>query len=177
MRFLFLSILALTASPLASLRATTLEKLSVDQMISKSNYIVRAKVISSSGLLYNRNIYTKFSLQIIESLKGSASPSMEVLVPGGTVNGMSQSIAGTPKLALGSEMVLFLWQSPKGQLLVIGMQQGAFDLQKDSTGQQFITRNAISDATVLDQATLVAQSDAGVTMALSELKRRIGASK
>ena len=172
MRHWFLSILTL-----ASLQATTLERLSMDQIISKSTYIVRAKVVGGAGMLSNRSIYTKYSLQVTESLKGSASASIDVLVPGGTASGLSQSIAGAPKLTAGSEMVLFLWKAPKGHLMVIGMQQGAFDIQKDSAGQTIINRNAITEATVLDKATLVPQTDTGFRMSLLELRQRIGASK
>ena len=171
-RHLFLSILTL-----ANLSATTLERLTMDQIIAKSTYIVRAKVLNGTGMLSNRAIYTKYSIQVTETLKGSPTPSISVLVPGGTASGLSQSIAGAPKLTMNAEMVLFLWQSPKGQLMVIGMQQGAFDVQKDSAGQQFISRNAITDAAVLDKTTLVAQIDNGFRMSLSDLRQKIGASK
>ena len=171
-RHWFLSILTL-----ASLSATTLERLSMDQIISKSTYIVRAKVLGGSGMVSNRSIYTKYSLQVTDSLKGSADTAIDVLVPGGTASGMSQSIAGAPKLTIGTEMVLFLWKSPKGQLLVIGMQQGAFDLQRDSAGKQFITRSAITDSALLDGATLIPQTDNGFRMSLLELKQRIGTVK
>ena len=172
MRHWFLSILTL-----ASLSATTLERLSMDQIISKSTYIIRAKILGGAGTVSNRSIYTKYSLQVTESLKGPEAASLEVLVPGGTASGMSQSIAGAPKLIIGNEMVLFLWKAPKGHLMVIGMQQGAFDLQKDATGKQFITRNAITDSALLDGATLIPQTDAGYRMSLLELRQRIGAVK
>ncbi len=172
MRHWFLSILTL-----ASLTATTLERLSMDQIIAKSTYIVRAKVIGGAGTISNRSIYTKYSLQVIETLKGSAASYIEVLVPGGTSNGMSQSIAGAPKLTIGNEMVLFLWQSPKGNLMVIGMQQGAFDLQKDATGKQFISRTAITDSALLDGAKLIPQTDNGFRMSLLDLRQRILAVK
>lgn len=172
MRHWFLSILTL-----ASLSATTLERLSMDQIIAKSTYVVRAKILGGAGTVSNRSIYTKYSLQVIESLKGSAATSIEVLVPGGTANGMSQSIAGAPKLTAGNEMVLFLWKAPKGHLMVIGMQQGAFDLQKDVTGKQFITRSAITDSALLDGATLIPQTDNGFRMSLVDLRQRIGAVK
>ena len=98
-------------------------------------------------------------------------------LPGGSANGLSQAVAGAPRLQVGAEMVLFLWKSPKGLVHVIGMQQGAFDLQKSSSGEQFISRNAISDATVLDRTTLVPQTDTGFRMSLSELRRRMGVVK
>ena len=171
-RHWFLSILTL-----ASISATTLERLSMDQIISKSTYIIRASVIGGAGMLSNRSIYTKYSLQVFETLKGSPATFIDVLVPGGTASGMSQSIAGAPKLTAGTEMVLFLWKSPKGHLMVIGMQQGAFALQKDAAGKQFITRSAITDAALLDGATLIPQTDNGFRMSLLELRQRIGVAK
>jgi hypothetical protein len=169
--------LAICAMTLATLGATTLERLSMDQMIAQSTYIVRARVQGGAGVLSNRTIYTKYSLQVTEQLKGSSAQTLQVLVPGGSANGLSQSVAGSPKLIPNSEMVLFLWQSPKGLIHVIGMQQGAFDIQKDATGTQFITRNAISEATILDKTTLIPQSDTGFRMSLSELRSKIGAGR
>ena len=171
-RFLAISVLTV-----ASLAATTLERLSMDQMISQSTFVVRGRIQSGAGMLSGRTIYTKYSLQVLETLKGSATPTMDVLVPGGSTNGLSQAVAGAPRLQVGAEMVLFLWKSPKGLIHVIGMQQGAFDLQKSSSGEQFISRNAISDATVLDRTTLVPQTDTGFRMSLSELRRRVGVVK
>lgn len=169
--------LAICAMTWATLGATTLERLSMDQMIAESTYIVRARVQGGAGVLSNRTIYTKYSLQVTESLKGLSTQTLQVLVPGGSTNGLSQSVAGSPKLIPNSEMVLFLWQSPKGLIHVIGMQQGAFDIQKDATGTQFITRNAISEATILDKTTLIPQSDTGFRMSLSELRSKIGAGR
>ena len=170
----FLAIILVT---MASVGATTLERLSMDQMIAQSTYIVRARIQGGTGILSGRTIYTKFSLQVTEKLKGSSTANLDVLVPGGSANGLSQSVVGAPKLVANSEMVLFLWKSPKGLIHVIGMQQGAFDIQKDALGAQFISRNAISDAIMLEKATLVPQNDTGFRMSLAELRSRIGAGK
>ena len=161
----------LTVAIVSCLEATTLEHLSFDDMLSKSTSIVRGRIGEGRGELVGRMIYTRYSVQVTETFKGSASTTVDVLVPGGSANGLTQSIAGAPKLSTGSEMVLFLWRSPKNVNLVIGMSQGAFDITKDSSGDQLMVRNAVSDATVLDKS-LKPVTDSGMRFTMTELRKR-----
>ena len=44
---------------------------------------LQGRRILITGMLSNRAIYTKYSIQVTETLKGSPTPSISVLVPGG----------------------------------------------------------------------------------------------
>ena len=112
--------------------ATTLEQLSMASMIQQSTAIVRARVTSSSAARRGSDIYTYYRLDVLETLKGSPAPS-EVAVPGGTVNGVRQTVSGAPKLEIGQEYVLFLWTSRSGLTQVIGLTQGVFSVNKNGT--------------------------------------------
>ena len=115
----------------ASLRATTLEQLTLDDMIQKSTAIVRARVLGSRSGSHGTNIYTYVQLQTLETWKGSSSTTTEVAIPGGVVNGIRQSVAGAPELKPGSEYVLFLWTSRSGLTQVIGLSQGLFKVSEE----------------------------------------------
>lgn len=106
--------------------ATTLEQLSMGSMIQQSTAIVRARVTSSSSARRGADIYTYYRLDVIETLKASQTAPQEVAVPGGTLGGIRQSVAGAPKLVEGQEYVLFLWTSRSGLTQVIGLTQGVF---------------------------------------------------
>src|ERR1700676_3528002 len=104
------SIAMALAGVLPSLNATTLQKLSVHEMIQKSTIIVRAKVLSSYGALRGQEIYTHYQLQVLESWKSTGSQQqLEVAIPGGVAKGLRQSVAGAPSLNVGAEYLIFLW--------------------------------------------------------------------
>jgi hypothetical protein len=50
------------------------------------------------------------------------------MVPGGTANGMRQTVPGVPQLVTGRQYVLFLWTSNQGRTYTMGFTQGVFNL-------------------------------------------------
>ena len=87
---------AFAALSSAPARATTLERLSLGDMIAKSTSIVHAKVTSSYSALVGADIYTYYQLQVSEVLKlsGQSAQSLQVAVPGGTAKGWRQIVPG-----------------------------------------------------------------------------------
>jgi len=154
----------------AAAGATTLEKLSVAEMVQKSTAIVRARAAGSSSVVRGSMIYTVYRLQVAEVLKGTlAAP--EVYVPGGTYGRYRQSIAGSPVLEPGVEYVLFLWASPRGLVQVIGLSQGVFELKQSASGEPLLVRGKI-EAEMVDALGRAAQ-DAGLRLTLGSLRESI----
>ena len=136
---------------LANAGATTLQQLSLDDMIRQSTGIVRAKVAGVHSALRGQNIYTYYRLQILEAPKavsGQGTGEIEVAVPGGTVDGMRQVAIGSPELATGSEYVVFLWTGKSGMTQIIGLSQGLFLAAKNAAGEIHLTRPAADDLMV-----------------------------
>lgn len=164
------TVLALTLA--TGLGATTLEKLTVDQMVEKSTSIVRGKVLGSAAVQRGSLIYTVYRVQVVEWVKGSGGTTAEVYVPGGTVNGRRQSIAGAPSLSTGMEYVVFVWVSASGTPHIIGLSQGVLSVQQSSTAAgTVLLRGPIEDAQVVDEQGQPA-SDAGLKLTLSNLRAR-----
>lgn len=152
--------------------ATTLEKLSLDDMVQKSTAIVRARATGSSSILRGSMIYTVYRLQVAEVLKGSMPPgAAEVHVPGGTYGRYRQSIAGSPVLEPGVDYVLFLWTSPRGLVQVIGLSQGVFEVKQGASGEPVLVRGRI-DAEFVDAAGRAAV-DTGMSVSLGSLRESI----
>ncbi|MEP7352074.1 MAG: hypothetical protein ABI824_02470 [Acidobacteriota bacterium] len=131
--------------------ATTLVQLSMTQMIQQSTAIVRARVTGSYAADRNGQIYTHYQLQILETLKGTATS--DVAVPGGVLHGTRQLVAGAPELSSGQEYVLFLWTSKSGLTQLIGLSQGSFDVVTDATGNAQLARGVsatVPGAVVMD---------------------------
>lgn len=154
--------------------ATTLEKLSVDDMVQKSTAIVRGKALGSATTQRGSVIYTVYRVQVSEVIKGTLSSGVtEVYVPGGIYGGFRQSFAGSPSLATGTEYVVFLWTSPKGIPQVIGLGQGVFEVKLSASGESVLSRGPL-EADMVD-GTGRSVEDQGLKLTLSRLQQRVQA--
>jgi len=172
-RHTVLPILVLLAGPLMG---ATLERLTLDDLIAKSTLVVRGRVGDSWAAVTNSIIYTHYTIQVSETLKGTAGSSVEVMIPGGTVNGRRQSFAGSPVLNKGDQFVFFLWTSKAGITWITGLTQGLFALPGDSTADPMAMR-AASGELMLDPTTARPVKDVAVSMKLSDLRQRVAAAQ
>lgn len=161
---LLVALLALSAG------ATTLEKLSVDDLVQKSTLIVRARVLESRPSVVGKVIYTNYSVQVLESIRGAAGSTVTVSVPGGTYNGIQQRFAGTPRLDTGSEYVLFVWTGATKINHIMGLSQGLFTVKQNAQGETVLRRGAL-EADVVD-ANGNPINDPGMAMTLKDLRNR-----
>ncbi|HEV1284715.1 MAG TPA: hypothetical protein VNU44_05370 [Bryobacteraceae bacterium] len=151
--------------------ATTLLKMSMNDLITQSTAIVRARITGSRSAAIGRDIYTYYQLQVSETLKQGAILPAEVAVPGGVYGNLRQIGIGSPLLTQGQEYVLFLWTSRSGMTQVIGLSQGMFNLKQDASGDTVLNRPAIADQ-MLDKSGKPV-TDTAVTMKWSDLRALI----
>lgn len=156
---------------LAPAGATTLLKMSMNDLITQSTSIVRAKITGTRTASTGRDIYTYYQLQVSDTLKKGAILPAEFAVPGGVYGNLRQIGIGSPVFTEGQEYVLFLWTSRSGMTQVIGLTQGMFNLKEDGSGAVVLNRPAIADQ-MLDKSGKPV-TDAPVTMKWSELREMI----
>ena len=156
------------------LQCATLERLSLDDMITRSSSILRGKVTASWAAFSGSVIYTHYQIQVSEQFKGAGQTSVEVMTPGGTVKGLQQSFSGSPVLNRGDEFVFFLWTSPRGITWITGLTQGLFSVAGDAGTDRMATR-AASRELMLDPDTSRPVKDTALIMKLSTLRSRIAA--
>lgn len=163
----------------ASLRATLLEQLTLDDMIRQSTGIVRATVTGSRSIANHGSIYTLYHLHVLEAPKpvtgqaGAATSAheLDVAVPGGALNGIRQVAVGAPELNVGGEYVLFLWTGKSGITQIIGLSQGLFATSRDSSGRLVLNRAAQDEPMIDRQGHSVPSST--VALSWTELCTRI----
>jgi hypothetical protein len=166
------------AAILAPLPGSTLQQLSLDDMIRLSTVIVRGKTQQTVSAYRNSIIYTHYQVQVSETLKGPAAKGpaasqLDMVVPGGAANQMQQTFAGAPTLAPGQDYVLFLWTSKSGLTQIIGLSQGLFVVASNASGQLMVTRAASAERMV--NAAGLPVTDSNMQMLLSDLRNRIQA--
>jgi hypothetical protein len=147
-------------------------------MIQKSTMIVRGTIQpGSSAALKGSLIYTHYQLLVTTVLKPAPgqtiSPTIDVAVPGGALNGLQQPVAGAPMLTSGQDYVFFLWTSKTGMTQVIGLSQGLFNVTTNAQGQLMVSRDAAT-AMMLDSAGQPV-TDSNLQMPLAQLVSKIQA--
>lgn len=152
--------------------AATLEQLSFDEMVEKSTAIVRGRVAGSYTTSKGSLIYTHYQVLVSERWKGAAASQVDLVVPGGTLGSMRQTFPGAPKLAQGSDYVLFLWTAKSGLTHILGLTQGLFDVKTDAKGTTMASRGA-SGETMLSRATGKPVDEEALSLSMADMNTRI----
>lgn len=127
MKKIFLAILILL-TPLAA-RATTVERLTLDDLVKKANKIVVGRVNGTRTYWANNGklILTGYTIEVQETIKGQASRTIEVTTIGGTIGDVTLHVAGMPSFERGESAVVFLENSGVYST-VVGLGQGKFEV-------------------------------------------------
>jgi len=109
---------------LSPLSATTVQRLSFDDLVAKAQSIVVGQVIDSRTDWNDGHklILTSYTIQAQESMKSNASPTVTVTTVGGKVGNTILHVSGMPVLEPGENVILFLEQS-NSYTTVVGLNQ------------------------------------------------------
>jgi hypothetical protein len=149
----------------------TLEQLSIEQMAQQSTMIVRGRVTGCAGEMHGRVIYTRCSVAVTETWKGTPVPSVSFVVLGGTAQGLSQTFSGAPKFGPNEQFVFFLWVGKSGVPQIIGLSQGVFEVTFSASGKATVHRAATSEV-MLDKAGNPVR-DEPITLPVEDLRARV----
>jgi hypothetical protein len=141
MRIRFLLLVAILALfVFRPARATTLLRLSLNQLTQASSAIVRGHVLSQESRwnTAHTRIVTLTTIAVAETLKGAPPSTLVVEQLGGTVGNIRLHVSGTVHFHPDTDYLLFL--EPAGtdtsKFLVVGMMQGAYRVYRDATTQE-----------------------------------------
>jgi hypothetical protein len=166
----------------ASASATTLVRMSLDQLAEASTEIVRGHVVSQETLWNpgRTRIYTYTTVAVDRTYKGNPPSALVVQQPGGTIGKVHVFVAGTIQFHSQVEYVLFLERSAAdpSKFLPVGMMQAAYRIYRDATTQEerlilplgFLTRGTPASgagSTIAGSAVPVRQFQREISTALS----------
>lgn len=136
-------VMALSFTPTAS-EATIVVPLTIEQMQSRSNTIVRAVVLDSNSEWdrSEKHIFTYTRLKVLEAFKGKQSVGeiIRIRTLGGEVGDVGMAVAGTAKFQASEEVVIFgrTDRYDAANFQVVGMSQGKFSIQKNDKGESMV---------------------------------------
>ncbi len=120
----------------SGLQATTVERLSLEQMVRLSQRIILGRCVSRESY-WNKTrtlILTSTRFAVTADLKGQSQGVATVVTVGGTKDGITQVVHGTPKFEDNEEVLLFLEAGKSGFWKPLGLSQGKFRIVTDHQG-------------------------------------------
>jgi hypothetical protein len=165
--------LLLPVVPLTAVRATTLVRLSLDQLAAGSDAVARVNFSSAETRWENGTIWTITTARVVETLKGNLAGEISVRLPGGRVGHLTSTVEGTPRFNPGDDAIVFLKISPAGGFTVAGWAEGTFRILRDPrTGNQIVTQDSSAFA-VFDPPTRTFRTEGVHRMPMDEFRGRL----
>ena len=123
MKILFLAYALLTS---------TVVPLSFAELKKVAPVVILGRVTSSSSAFEeDGRIYTRYILEILDTLRGERSKEIVVRSLGGVAGEFGQRVEGAPRFQNAHDYVLFLAADSADTYAVVGLWQGAFEVDKD----------------------------------------------
>ena len=146
----FLIGLALIA---AVAQATTLVRLSFQDLVRYSNSIARVRCLHGDTRMEKGEIWTDTAFRVISHNKGYLPEEIVVRQPGGQFQHLCSHVDGTPEFRPGEEIYLFLAAHTGNRFLIVGWTQGTFRIHRDlRSGGETVTQDS-AETPVFDPAT------------------------
>jgi hypothetical protein len=158
-----------------SVHATTLARLSLDQLATAADAVARVRCTSVSSRWEDGEIRTVTSFAVVETMKGALPTRITVRLPGGRLGHLTSAVDGTPKFNSGDEAVLFLERSRAGGFSVAAWIEGTFRIGRDPrTGLETVTQDSSTFA-VFDAATHTFHTEGIRRMPIEHFRERVAA--
>lgn len=136
--------LFLLVGSIGSAHGSTARRASLPELVDASSLVVVATITHRSSYWNEGRIYTRNQAQLKEvwlsygtadpekNRLTSFPPNLDLITLGGVVGEIGQKVSGSPTLKVGSAYVLFLVEGTPGQWHVVGLSQGALQLEGDT---------------------------------------------
>jgi hypothetical protein len=159
----------------AAVRATTLARLSLDQLAAAADNVARVRCAGAESRWENGSIWTVTTFDVVESMKGKLPAQVTVRLPGGRVGHLTAAVDGTPRFNPGDDAIVFLERSSAGGYSVTGWVEGTFRISRDPrTSRETVTQDSSAFA-VFDTATRSFRTEGVRRMPVEQFRARVAA--
>jgi len=155
------------------LPATTLARLSLDELAAASDAVARVRCAAADSRWESGSIWTVTTFDVVETLKGNLPAKIEVRLPGGRVGHLTAAVDGTPKFAPEAEAIVFLEKSSAGEFTVAGWVEGTFRISRDPRTRAEVVTQDSSAFAVFDATTRTFRAEGIRRMPIEEFHARV----
>lgn len=141
--FVWLSLTLAALGPLAgSARASVVQALNLDELVSESDRILVGRVLFAESFQDgDGRILTWYRLEVERELgKAQLEPEAEVIVQvlGGAVGDLGMRVEGEPRFQIGERAVVFVRAGGPVAFRPVGMAQGVMRIRNDVDGESVV---------------------------------------
>ncbi|HWR83091.1 MAG TPA: hypothetical protein VN285_07300 [Candidatus Deferrimicrobium sp.] len=154
-------------------QGATVEKMTLPQLSQSAQAIVIGTITDVSYFqASDRNqIYTRVTMDVRESLKGSQSGTISFTQLGGVIGDRRVSVSGFPVFVVDQELLLFLNDDPSGTISTVGLGQGKFNVLVDqATGEKKVVNDVVGLEMVSDGLLVTSET---ISMSLADMKKAV----
>ena len=114
----------------SGLKATTVQRLALEDLVRKAHHIVAGKVRDSRTYWSGNGklILTDYTIEVDESIKGNPPRLFHITTVGGKIGTLELRVSGMPSFHNDENVVLFTEASGSYEV-VLGMEQGKFSVE------------------------------------------------
>jgi hypothetical protein len=159
---------------LTAANATTLARLTLDQLAAGADAVARVRCVSADSRWESSSIWTLTTAEVVETMKGNLPREVSIRLPGGRAGHFIATVEGTPKFHPGDEAILFLTASRLGGYTVEGWVEGTFRIAHDAGGAETVTQDS-SAFGVFDPAARSFRNEGIRHMPIEEFRTRVAA--
>jgi len=125
------ALVALLAPGLAPATATTLARMSVQELAQQATYVARVRCAKTASVADENLVWTLTRFDVIETWKGSPPSPFILRLPGGEAAGLRVAVEGAPRFSVGEEVVLFVTADRGRQMNIVSWAQGTFRIRQN----------------------------------------------
>ena len=151
--------------------ATTLQRMSLEELAAASPAIARVRILSSESRVEGGRIWTLTSADVVETMKGSVPRRITLRLLGGRTRGLISKVEGVPQFAPSEDVYLFLQPLPTGEFAVVSWVQGTFRVERDREEERVSQDTA--GVAVFDPATRRFEKGEVRRLPLAEFRARV----
>lgn len=123
-------------------QATTLVRMSLDQLTRAAKLIARARCVTNTTAWDHGEIWTFTIFDVEETWHGAVSGRITVKLLGGRTQQVTSLVSGVPRFRAGEDVVVFLEPANDGTFSVTSWQQGVFRIARDTaSGTENVTQD------------------------------------
>jgi hypothetical protein len=149
----FLAGLILLGLTAAFANATTLARLSFNDLAQQSSAVARLRCLGSEFHWDRGELWTETRFEVLERNKGLLSGIVTVRTIGGISGHLHSHVDAVPVFRTGEEVYLFLWARPGEPYGVLGWAQGTFRIARNAdSGVETVTQDS-ANAPIFDPRT------------------------
>jgi hypothetical protein len=169
---LAVSLIGMALCATTAAQATTLARLSLDQLTAAADAVARVHCVSAESKWENGEIWTMTTFDVVERMKGALTPQVTVRLPGGRVGHLTAAVDGAPRFAPGEQTIVFLQRVGNTEYSVAGWVQGTFRIAQDHAGNEIVTQDSSAFA-VFDPGSRAFRTEGIRRMPMEEFRRQL----